>query len=267
MTAATPEGPVEVPEVVTELAAGRPLRAVWENGVGGLTFQLGRGNARQFVKWTPVGSGIDLSAEVVRLRWAAEFTVVPRVLAEGADATGSWIVTAGLPGRMAVDDHWKRDPATAVRAIGAGLRALHEQLPVAHCPFDWSAGRRLEAVRSRAAAGRIDPAQWHEDIRYVGTVERALDLVAELPPVDRLVVCHGDACAPNTLITDDGSCSGHVDLGALGVADRWADLAIATWSTRWNYGPGWEEPLLDAYGIEADPDRIRYYRLLWDLSD
>lgn len=33
---------------------------------------------------------------------------------------------------------------------------------------------------------------------------------------------------------------------ALGVADRWADLAVATWSTTWNYGPGWEEPVLDA---------------------
>jgi hypothetical protein len=44
-----------------------------------------------------------------------------------------------------------------------------------------------------------------------------------------------------------------VDLGALGVADRWADLAIATWSTTWNYGPQWQVPLLDAYGTAPDP--------------
>jgi kanamycin kinase len=90
--------------------------------------------------------------------------------------------------------------------------------------------------------------------------------VAQPPPVDRLVVCHGDACAPNTLIGDDGSFVGHVDLGSLGVADRWADLAVATWSTTWNYGPGWEEPLLDAYGVNADIERIGYYRLLWELG-
>jgi kanamycin kinase len=86
------------------------------------------------------------------------------------------------------------------------------------------------------------------------------------PPPDRLVVCTGDACAPNTLVDDDGRCSGHVDLGALGVADRWADLAVATWSTQWNYGPGWEGALLDAYGIAADPVRTGYYRLLWEFS-
>jgi kanamycin kinase len=80
------------------------------------------------------------------------------------------------------------------------------------------------------------------------------------------VVCHDDACAPNTLIADNGRWSGHVDLGDLGVADRWADLAVATWSTEWNYGPGWEQPLLDAYGVEPDAERTRYYRLLWELG-
>jgi kanamycin kinase len=86
------------------------------------------------------------------------------------------------------------------------------------------------------------------------------------PPVDQLVVCHGDACPPNTLLSDDGRWSGHVDLGLLGIADRWADLAVATWSTDWNYGPGWDQLLLEAYGIAPDPERTHYYRLLWDLS-
>lgn len=267
MTAAPPNGPVEPPPVVTELAAGQPVRAVWKNELGGLTFQVGLGDGRRFVKWTPVDSGIDLADEVERLRWAAGFTVVPRVLGEGADASGSWIVTRGLPGRSAVDDRWKRDPATAVRAIGSGLRRLHDALPVEECPFDWSAGRRVENARSRAAAGLTSAADWPRELRHLGTVDHALDVLADVPGVDRLVVCHGDACAPNTLVGDDGTCTGHVDLGTLGVADRWADLAIATWSTGWNYGPGWEEPLLEAYGVEPDPERIDYYRLLWELSD
>ncbi|MGH9010924.1 MAG: hypothetical protein ACRDYF_13910 [Acidimicrobiia bacterium] len=49
-------------------------------------------------------------------------------------------------------------------------------------------------------------------------------------------------------------------------APRCADLAIATWSTNWNYGPGWEPVLLEAYGVEADPERTAYYRLLWELG-
>jgi aminoglycoside phosphotransferase len=267
MIAMSPQGPVEPPRIVTRFAAGRPARVVWRNELGGLTFQIGPDAARQFVKWTPHGSGIDLSAEVTRLRWATRFIAVPRVLEAGSDETGSWIITEGLPGRMAVDDHWKCEPATAVRAIGAGLRTLHDELPVANCPFDWSAPTRVEAARSRAAAGRINPATWHPDLQHFGTVERALEALADIPPTDKLVVCHGDACAPNTLVGADGTCTGHVDLGALGAADRWADLAVATWSTQWNYGPGWELPLLQAYGIDPDPDRTTYYRLLWELSD
>jgi kanamycin kinase len=80
------------------------------------------------------------------------------------------------------------------------------------------------------------------------------------------VVCHGDACVPNTLLHDDGTFAAHVDLGSLGVADRWADLAVAAWSTKWNYGPGYDRALYDAYGIAPDPERISYYRLLWDLG-
>jgi len=98
------------------------------------------------------------------------------------------------------------------------------------------------------------------------SVGHALDVLSEQPPVDRLVVCHGDACAPNPLLAADGSPLAHVDLGSLGVADRWADLAIATWSTQWNYGPGWENVLLNAYGINPDPKRTVYYRILWDLE-
>lgn len=111
----------------------------------------------------------------------------------------------------------------------------------------------------------MDPSRWHPEHGAL-SVDQALDLVGVMPPIDRLVVCHGDACAPNTLLTGDGLWSGHVDLGALGTGDRWADLAVATWSTEWNYGPGWEESLLAAYGVEPDVHRTQYYRLLWDLG-
>jgi aminoglycoside phosphotransferase len=258
-----PDAPVPAP--VRAVAAGRPLRAVWQNELGGRTFEVGAGADRCFVKWSPAASGIDLREEAARLSWAVSFTPVPRLLGQGAGDGGSWIVTAALPGQFAVADRWIAEPATAVTAIGAGLRAMHDALPVAACPFSWMAAGRLADIRQRVAQGRIDPARWDSVHQSLG-IGRALDLLADIPPVDRLVVCHGDSCAPNTLLTDDGRWSGHVDLGDLGVADRWADLAIATWSTEWNYGPGWDTLLLQAYGAPPDADRTRYYRLLWDLG-
>jgi kanamycin kinase len=254
-----------IPAPVAVAAGAATVRPVWVNELGGMTFEVGAGGERRFVKWAPAGSGIDLAAEAARLRWAAAFTPVPRLLSQGTDDTGSWLLTRALPGEMAVTDRWRARPRAAVTAIGEGLRALHDALPVSGCPFSWSTADRLRVVRERAGQGRIDPADWHPDHAGV-SVPAALDLLADPPPVDELVVCHGDSCAPNTLITADGRWSGHVDLGDLGMADRWADLAVATWSTTWNYGPGWEIPLLDAYGIAPDPGRARYYRLLWDLG-
>ncbi|WP_231873197.1 MULTISPECIES: aminoglycoside 3'-phosphotransferase [Kitasatospora] len=262
MIAHAPEGDTEIPAAVVELAVGEPIAAVWRNELKGVTFRLGDGPGRRFAKWAPAGSGVDLAVEAERTRWARPFTAVPEVLGLGGDEHGSWLLTAGLPGRSAVEPELRADPETAVRAIGEGLRALHEALPVADCPYEWSTAERV----ARAAELRRPPEEWYPALRHHGTVERALAVLADPPPVDRAVVCHGDPCAPNTLVGDDGRPSGHVDLGALGVADRWADLAVASWSTVWNYGPGWELPLLAAYGVEPDAERLDYYRLLWDLS-
>jgi kanamycin kinase len=184
------------------------------------------------------------------------------VLDTGEDTAGSWLVTAGLPGESAVSPRWLAKPATTAAAIGHGLRQLHDTLPVETCPFSWHAEDRLERALT---SGRNHPSQWHADHSYLSAAAARARL-REVPPIDQLVVCHGDACAPNTLIDDSGACSGHVDFGKLGLADRWADLAIATWSLDWNYGPGWQHVLLDAYGVEPDEERTAYYRLLWDLS-
>ncbi|MEX1009267.1 MAG: aminoglycoside 3'-phosphotransferase [Acidimicrobiia bacterium] len=254
-----------VPAAVLRRAEGRPLRLVWSNELGGCTYEVG-GAHRYFVKWSPHASGIDLSKEIARLQWAVMYASVPRVIEHGADENAGWIVTEALPGESAVSDRWKQEPETAVAQIGLGLRALHDALPVDTCPFSWSVEDRIVAPRQLAALGMLDPATWAPEDRQLG-VDGALALLSAPPPIDKLVVCHGDACSPNTLIADDGHWSGHVDLGDLGIAAPWADLAVATMAAEWNYGPVWQDALLDAYGIAADAERTRFYRLLWNIGD
>jgi kanamycin kinase len=73
------------------------------------------------------------------------------------------------------------------------------------------------------------------------------------------------AC-PQALVDHGGRWVGNVDVGDLCVGDRWADLAVAAMSLDWNFGEGHQHELHEAYGIEPDPDRIRWYRALWDLE-
>lgn len=217
-----PPAGTPVPALVREAAAGRELEAVWMNERGGLTYRAGE----HYLKWSPVGAP-DLERERARLEWAARFHPVPEVVDLFEDDAARLLVTQALPGTSAV----LAEPRVAARAVGEGLRVLHEDLPVADCPFTWSAEER----------GGVD-----------------------VPPIDREVVAHGDACVPNTLVGPDGRWTAHVDLGRLGVADRWADLAVASANLDRNFGAGWQADLFAAYGVVRDEERIRFYRALWD---
>jgi kanamycin kinase len=236
------------PAKVRELAGGASLTPVWRNQRGGLAFRAGATptNPARYVKWGPRNAETSMAAEAERLRWAAAHTPVPAVVEQGEDAAREWLVTIALPGESAVAPRWTADPERAVRAVGRGLRELHERLPVAECPFEWGVPGRIANAARRGI--------------HVASALR------DAPPADRVVVCHGDACAPNTLIGDDGGWIGHVDVGSLGVADRWADIAVAAMSCGWNYGPGWEPALLDAYGVEPDSARMEYYAALWNAT-
>lgn len=261
-----PSGPVPVARAVAVLAGGDPTELVWRNSLGGLTFHVAAGTLTdRYIKWVRVGTPeIDLQAEAERLTWIAGRIPAPEVLASGCDDEGSWLVTKAIPARSAVDLRWRAEPDTAVKAIASGLRSLHNSLPVTGCPFRWDSQARLDHVRERLEAGE-GPEAWFPEHRQL-TVDDAFARLHAPPSLDQLVVCHGDPCAPNTLLDDDGRFAAVVDLGKLGIADRWADLAVAAWSTEWNYGPGLDGLLYDTYGVDPDPERIDYYRLLWDLA-
>ena len=105
MLAGPPSSEIEAPAAVKALAAGRPTRAVWQNEMGGLTFEI-TGPEHVFVKWAATASGVDLDAEAIRLSWAQRFTPVPRVLEQGRDEAGTWMfrIVSTLLGRVRVVD-------------------------------------------------------------------------------------------------------------------------------------------------------------------
>lgn len=215
--------------IVDRLAAGCSPELVWRNELGGQTWRLGD----RYLKWSPDSAGIDLRREITRLRWLADRHPVPPVLDEGTGDGGRWLLTAAIPADSAVSERWRADPEPAVRAIADGLRRLH--------------ALRVEDV----------PATWES------WATRAPARLGSRPALPDPVVVHGDACAPNTLLDAGGRFRANVDLGDVAVSDRWADLAVASMSLEWNYGPGWEPCFFDTYGIRQDPARIAYYRALW----
>lgn len=253
-----------IPHAVLVRHDGWKAELAWSYVAQTATWRLTRGIETRFLKVTVQGWEPSLAAERARLEWAVGRLPVPSVLDAGADGV-QWLLLTGLPGRDATAHPLRRDPAKLVPILARGLRAFHER-PADDCPFDFTLDVALGLARRRVEGDLVVPeTDFHDEHRHL-TPQRALDhLEARRPQVEDIVLCHGDYCLPNVLIDDEGRITGYLDLGELGLADRWWDLAVATWSVTWNLGPGWEQLFLDSYGVGLDPERNAYYRLMYDM--
>ena len=93
-------------------------------------------------------------------------------------------------------------------------------------------------------------------------------------PQEDIVLTHLDYCLPN-IFAQGKNISGFIDLGKMGPADRWQDIAIAIRSLDHNFDGRYShgrciydykpQMLLDALGIEPDEEKYRYYILLDEL--
>jgi len=209
----------------------------------------------------------ELEAERDRIAWLSSTgmpgaTVVDWQLSD----EGACLVTSAVPGIAGVDlPAWAW--LGAMETLGRTLRELHS-LP--DCPFE----RPLESVIASAEdvvrRGAVNPDFLTDEWRAV-SVESLLErVVAERPYVEsvtELVVCHGDPCLPNVFFDPMTlRVTGFIDVGRLGVADRYADLALTTIQLydEWSVDPG---PFLAAYGVtEPDRRRLEFFRLLDPLT-
>lgn len=222
------------------------------------------------------GSG-DLRDERDRVSWLSASGVPCAEVVDWCERDdGACLVTTALNGILACNVPSGAVPAV-LDSLAHVLGRLHS-LPTEGCPFD----RRLsvtlplveDVVRRRAVnVNNLEPA-WRaippNDL--LAGLRSQLDRATRLEATD-LVVCHGDACLPNFLIDPETlDCVGLVDLGRLGVADRYLDLSLVTANVG---SPGMfpqftaagADRLLRAYGLNnPDRDRLRFYQVLDALS-
>lgn len=250
--------PAGLPSDLTEQVQQPGSRLLWVNTIGGYTWRLAAADP-VVLKWS--AHPFTLRPEIERLRWLNGRFPAPQVREHGADEHGSWFTTVLLPGQSAVSEQFRARPVHTVEQLALALRHLHESLDPADCPFDSSPAAMLGAVD----LGALEPRCWQAEApgRSVREVERIL---ADVPPPDRQVVVHGDACSPNTLLDAAGDWIALVDLGQLGVSDRWYDLALGAQAVGRNFGVEHIPRYFDVYGVRPDPERLRYYRLLADVA-
>lgn len=218
-----------------------------------------------FLKHGRGAAADDLAAEVQRLRWLAGRIAVPSVVSYECSSAEAWLLTTALPGQTAYQ-MLKADPRAGcaiVDRLAAFLRRLHE-MPLAACPFDSSHVAKLAWARERIDAGLVDVEDF-DDERAGWTAEQVWEAMHRLPPFrPDQVVTHGDFSLDNILLSE-GGVAGCIDVGQLGVADRYQDLAIL-WNCLGDFGPALQERLFLSYGIaEVDADKLQFHLMLDEL--
>lgn len=256
--------------------ADRPERA-WlrvEGGESGAAVHR-RADGAAFAKCVGPEGVDDLRGERDRISWLAGTGIPgPSVLGWSSSDRGACLVTTAVPG-VPASELPSRALLTAWPSIVGTLRRLHE-LPATTCPFERRLATMFRIAEDVVGRDAVNPEFLGEEQRGRPAAELLAGLRAELgerlreEPGD-LVVCHGDACLPNILVDPQTLvCTGLIDLGRLGTADRHADLALLLATARESWTGDDErlaEQLLgERYAPGVDGDRLRFYLHLDPLT-
>ena len=214
----------------------------------------------------PLWLADELRAEERRLRWLAGRLPAPRVLASTEDAMAAYLLLTEVPGVLSCDEVFAAEPVELARLLAEGLRHIH-QTPIPDCPFDVRLDHKIAEAERRVRAGVVHTSDFDDDRRGRSPADLFAQLLATRPADEDLAFTHGDYCLPNVLIDQPDPAlahvSGFIDWGRAGIADRYQDIALATRSLAYNFGPGLEPLLWHAYGLDApDHDKIAFYQLL-----
>jgi aminoglycoside 3'-phosphotransferase I len=257
---------VLLPSAIAYHVGNRRLVLVEDGQSGAAVYRICDDAADWFLKvgdGTAAGLIVD---EAVRLRWLAgrlpAASIVAAVEADGA----AWLLTTAVPGAPA-GAYIKADRRRALafaEAMAAFVSQLHA-LPVDDCPFDSSVAAWLPVVRQLVAEGRVDTEDF--DAEHDGwSAERVLAKVEENAcHAKGRVVVHGDFSLGNLIVDGDGTITGCIDVGRLGVGDPYRDLFIG-WRDLGGFGQVAQAAFLAALGIdELDARRRELHRALDEL--
>lgn len=209
--------------------------------------------------------------------WLRGKLCVPEIQVYLTENGTTFTLMSRAHGKMLCDEMFLRNPETLLDLTSEALRMLWN-VDITECPYRTSRlEERLKAARYNVESGLVDmdnvePETFGDD--GFRDPEELLEWLEQNQPEEDLVLTHGDFCLPN-IFAENGKISAFIDLGKIGPADRWQDLAIVMRSLKHNlhgvYSHGKKyadinpQMLLDRLGIPMNDEKNRYYMLLDEL--
>ena len=118
-----------------------------------------------------------------------------------------------------------------VRLLAEGLLML-QSVDTCYCPFSNTLDIKLQNALFNIKNNLVDM----DDFEEGNDFDKPMDLynyLIENKPTEELCFTHGDYCLPNVFI-DNQSVTGFIDLGRVGIADKWQDIALCVRSIGYN---------------------------------
>lgn len=204
---------------------------------------------------------------VEMMRWLKGKLPIPEVVEYAQEDGFGYLLMTRIPGEMCCSPYYMEHSDEMVTLLAEGLHRLWS-VDTAGCPrertLEYDTAQAIERIRG----GRLSP----EELSACG-FESAEDMAAwlEAHPVKYdPVLSHGDYCLPNLLLKD-GEISGYIDIGGIGIADRYSDLVDCWNSLKNNFGGVFGGKVYEDFdpdilfrklGIEIDPVKFRFCRLI-----
>ncbi|WP_344421005.1 APH(3'') family aminoglycoside O-phosphotransferase [Amycolatopsis minnesotensis] len=250
----------------------------WEpvtNGESGAAVFRSADGAK-YAKCVPHGHRDLLARERDRVDWLDAGVVGgPAVLGWIAEDDGACLVTSAVRG-VPADSVSAEELQRAWPSIVEAVRELHA-LPAGDCPFTRDLTRMFALAEDVVARGAVNPEFLPVEQQQTPPAALLARLAGQTghrlaqEPAD-LVVCHGDLCLPN-IILDPSTLdfAGFIDLGRLGRADRYADIALLLANARETWDDEKQALVADGifarhHGIALDTERQRFYLHLDPLT-
>lgn len=211
------------------------------------------------------------------ISWLENRIPVPEIPVYYVENETAYTLMTKIRGKMLCDEEYLNQPEKLIHLVASGLKMLWD-VKIDDCPCNVSRLKeRLKSARWNVENKMVDMDNADPETFGQNGFTDSMELLNWLEhnqPKEDLVLTHGDLCLPN-IFAKHNRISGFIDLGKMGPADRWQDIAIAMRSLEHNfvgkYNNGKEyykfEPqmLLDELGIKIDEKKNRYYLLLDEL--
>ena len=179
-----------------------------------------------------------------------------------------YVLMSRFKGKLFCDKEYLSQPKQLVKMVADALQKLWS-VDLLGSPGEVSRlEHRLEAAKCNVENGLIDFENVEPEtfgVQGFADAEELLHWLQTNQPAEDVVLTHGDFCL-NNVFAKGNDLGGFIDIGKMGPADRWQDIAILLRDLKGYLADDFEpEMLLNELGIEMDEEKENYYRLLDEL--